>query len=66
MGRLKLTVTRHRDYSPDIWLMSCPGLGIDLRPLRDTNLVRAQKEALATARTYLMNAVLDVDKMLNQ
>lgn len=43
---LRITVTRYLGYPPDTWVMHCHDLNMSERELVNTDLVRAQDEAI--------------------
>jgi hypothetical protein len=50
---LRVTVTRHRDCAPDVWLLTCHDVGISLLELKSRGLEEAQTEALVFVRKRL-------------
>lgn len=52
-GQLRVIVTRHTDFSPDMWVLNCPPLGFHMRGLTGVDHKSAQREALALVRERL-------------
>jgi hypothetical protein len=57
-GDLRITVTRHIHYPPDVWLLSVAEYSrLNLIELRSRDLADAQAEALTLVRTRLHEAL---------
>lgn len=60
---LRITVTHHIDYPPDMWLMNCHGLGINYKKLFSKDVEDAKKEAIVLVRNRLKNMMDELDEV---
>jgi hypothetical protein len=58
-GKLRVCVTRHIDYPPDVWLLRCHGLGIERR-LASPKIEEAACQARAIVQSHLEQMLRDV------
>lgn len=58
-GRLRVSVTRHIDYGPKVWVLLCHDLGLE-RQLQSADVARAADEAIETVRALLNQMLCDL------
>jgi hypothetical protein len=54
---LRIVVTRHRDFDPDVWVLHAHGIGIVAFRLSSRGLPDAKREALSLVRMKLAQAL---------
>ena len=63
-GSLIITIHRHRDYDPDIWLVSCYELSISQHKLKNKELNQAKNEALLIVKNAIEILRSDINKLI--
>lgn len=66
IGELKVSVTRHIDHGPDVWVLRCNQVGIvNPQELKNKDLHRAITEAASIVNIKLKKMAADALQLIN-
>ena len=60
----RISIHRHRDHDPEVWLMSVHELGIKDQTLNSLELEDAKAEAVEKLRDFLLGCLNEVDTLI--
>lgn len=63
-GALEIEVHRNMHYARDVWLMTCPAVGLRTLPLDSADIAVAQQEAFAIVANVLRGWRIEMDRFM--